>query len=182
MSHVFPTRCPAATGLVHSRINTVATINLSATGSKNAPKAVLWSCQPYSISKRSNVSVQASTEQSQTHPLACQVAVQPVCEAGCQKDQRTNYGAIWLAVPRCIHSDVSSQVGASMAAVKSVCSAAHLSLSPVLLPLCQGSAQLGMSEPTVPSSPLSTAKGHCTTAGTTSGKGESRTTLPDPAS
>lgn len=39
MSQQLPAATPDGTGRVHSRISTVATISLSATGSKKAPKA-----------------------------------------------------------------------------------------------------------------------------------------------
>ena len=45
-SHVLPANQPEGTGSVHSRMSTVATISLSATGSRKAPKGVLASCGP----------------------------------------------------------------------------------------------------------------------------------------
>ena len=44
MSQVLPAKYPDGTGSVHSRISTVATMSLSATGSRKAPKGVLASC------------------------------------------------------------------------------------------------------------------------------------------
>ena len=44
MIQELPAKWPALIGLVHRRIRMLATISLSATGSRKAPKGVLWSC------------------------------------------------------------------------------------------------------------------------------------------
>lgn len=51
-SHVLPARGPAASGCVLSRISTAATISLSATGSKKAPKGVDRFCKVCSTTQR----------------------------------------------------------------------------------------------------------------------------------
>ena len=103
MSQALPARCPAPMGLVHNRIRTLATISLSATGSRKAPKGVLWSWpMPSRRQKLCPGKGRGRSTDPQTHPLASQVSIQPVCEASCQKDEGTDEGAFRrLAVPCC---------------------------------------------------------------------------------
>lgn len=67
---------------------------------------------------------------AQTHPLACEVSIQPVCEASCHEDESTDERAISLTVPCCTAQQSVTNAGQQMLTTALTWrSATHLSLS-----------------------------------------------------
>lgn len=85
-SQVLPAHTPAFIGSVASRMRTVATISLSATGSRNAPNGVEVPCTSL-IFARVGEGVLAQHQGSEMpYHASSKVAIQVVCQASCYKD------------------------------------------------------------------------------------------------